>query len=148
MLAAVLCVLAAGCGGGSSTTTSTRSTFRAGYLKLRGPLNQTGTAIAAEITASPHQTDAQVASAFAGLAGRFHRQLATLEALKPPPSLSSAFAAATTGATRMDADLRAVSVAATKHDADAARKATAALGRDLTATGVGAAQIKRSLGIK
>jgi hypothetical protein len=149
VLAAILCVLLAGCGGSTEGTSASPGTaaFKAGYQKLRGPLNATGEAVAQELQQSAHQTDVELATAFGGLATTFHGQLVELEALKPPANLASAFSAATYAANRVDTDLRSISRAAMRRDATAAGKATTALGRDVAAMHLAASLIKHGLGL-
>jgi hypothetical protein len=148
MLGVILCLFVAGCGGGSASSTSpATAAFKAGYEKVRGPLNETGKAVANELMQVSQQTDQQIASAFGGLARRFHARLAGLDALKPPASMASAFAAATYAANRVDVDLRSISTAASRHSSHSAAKATSALGRDITAMKVAAGMIKHDLGL-
>src|SRR5205814_3860519 len=82
----VVAVVAAlsGCGGSDDT-----AKFKSGYNAVRGPLNQTGQAIAQEISQASKQTDAQVSASFRSLAQRFSTQVAKLTALKPPSSVAT-----------------------------------------------------------
>lgn len=133
----------AGCGGSNTT-----AAFKSGYEALRGPLNDTGTAIGSEIDQAPKQTDAQVGAAFKQLAGRFQSQLAELDRLKPPADLRADFSTLTGAAARLEADLNDVVSAAATHNASAAEKAGGAIVEDAEALKTAAAPIKSKLGIK
>ncbi len=146
---ALLCFVVAGCGSSSKSTASNpTAAFRAGYLAQRGPLNQTGTAIGQAVDGASHESNAQLASEFAGLATRLHGQLVKLSKLTPPASLSSAFRAALAAANKVDADLRAISAAASGNSEPAAKTAAEALVLDAEAMTSSAAPIKQKLGIK
>lgn len=142
----VVAALALLCGCGSSSDTTSK--FKAGYNSLRGELNQTGGAIAAEIEQAPKQTDAQVEQAFRGLASRFQSQLSKLETLKPPSNLAADWNSVTAAASRLEGDLNAIAAAAATHSASAAKQAGASLAADAQALQTAVAPVKSKLGLK
>jgi hypothetical protein len=144
-----VCVLAvvaalAGCGGSSDTT----ATFTSGYNAVKGALNQTGQEIAKEIQQAPKQTDAQVASNFRSLAARFKTQVAKLQALKPPASVSADWTKVTNAASKLDSDLSAIAAAAASHSTAAAQQAGASLAADAQALTQSLTPVKQKLGLK
>lgn len=141
--------LIAACGGSSSSTqTDTFQAFKSGYEQLRGPLNQTGDAIGAEIQHAPGQTDAQVKTAVQRLTNRFQSQVSQLETLKPPPNLAAKWNSVIDSAKRIESDLTAVVAAAATHSPSAAEQAGASLVADAQDLQSAAATIKAKLGIK
>ena len=143
-----VCVVAvvgalAGCGGSDDT-----ATFKSGYNAVRAPLNQTGQAIAAEISQASKQTDAQVSASFRSLALRFQSQLAQLKALKPPSSVANQWKDVTAAATRLDSDLSAIGAAAGAHNSSATQQAAARLAADASALTQAINPIKQKLGLK
>jgi hypothetical protein len=128
----VLCLFAAGCGGStaSPSTTSSPSTtrtqsaadsqnaFAAGYERFEQATNLLATTITpleSTITASAGNA-AEMSKAFVTLgknertlAGDWHPALVSFEALKPPPSLATVFAATTADASKVYASLRTIS---------------------------------------
>ncbi len=139
---AVVAVLS-GCGGSDQT-----ATFKSGYNAVRGPLNQTGQAIAQEISQASKQTDAQVSASFSSLATRFQTQLAKLKALKPPSSVAAQWTNVTNAATRLDSDLNAIASAAGTHNSTATQKAAASLAADASALTQAITPIKQKLGLQ
>ncbi len=133
----------AGCGGSSDT-----SKFKMGYNGIRAQLNQTGQAIAAELTKAPKQTDAQIASSFRSLAQRFGSQVSQAGKLKPPASLTKDWGNVIRSATRMEADLLAVATAARSHNTSLAQSARTSLVRNAQALATAAAPIRSKLGLK
>ena len=133
----------AGCGGSDDT-----AKFKSGYNALRGPLNQTGQAIAAEITQASKQTDAQISASFRSLAVRFQSQLSQLKALKPPSSVASQWKNVTAAASRLDSDLNAIASAAGAHSSSATQQAAARLAADASALTQAINPIKQKLGLK
>jgi hypothetical protein len=134
----------AGCGGSSDTTAK----FKSGYNGIRGQLDQTGQAIAAELTKAPKQTDAQVASNFQSLAHRFGSQVSQAAKLKPPASLTKDWTDVIRSATRIEADLLAVATAARSHNSSLAQSAGTSLARNAQALTTAVAPIKSKLGLK
>jgi hypothetical protein len=124
------------------------SNFKYGYNAVRGPLNQTGQAIATEIQQAPQQTDAQVAATFRTLAARFKGQVAKLKALEPPASVADDWNNVTSAASRLDSDLYAIASAAVSHSTAAAYQAGASLAADAQALTEALAPIKQKLGLK
>ena len=141
---AAVCLVVAGCGGSDQTTAA----FKSGYVRASMPIERTGIAITRAVLGIPHQTDARIAAEFADLANSFDTEVITLEALKAPASVSSAFTTVTAAANRLDDDLRAISVGASRHDGRAARAGVAAILNDAGAMNSGAATIRKKLGIK
>jgi hypothetical protein len=138
-------VLVAGCGGGSSDTTSK---FKAGYNSLRGPLNATGHDLAVELQQATNQTDAQVGAAFHSLATRFQSQLSQLETLKPPASVQAEWNTVSSAGNRLEADLNAVVAAAATHSKSAGEQAGASLATDAAALKAALLPIKAKFGLK
>jgi hypothetical protein len=134
----------AGCGSSSDTTAK----FKAGYNAVRGPLQRTGQAINDELTKASKQTDAQVASSFQSLAQRFGSQVAQAAKLKPPSSLSKDWTSVIRAATRMEADLLALSTAGRSHNSALARSAVNSLAKNAQALSTAVAPIKSKLGLK
>ncbi len=141
----VLATVALLCGCGSSDTTAS---FKSGYNSLRGPLNQTGQQIAAEINQAPKQTDAQVEQAFRSLATRFQGQVSKLQTLKPPSNVAADWNSVLSASSRMEADLNAIAAAAATHSASAAKQAGASLVQDAQSLSAAAAPVKSKLGLK
>ena len=141
-VAAVVVVLS-GCGGSDTTTQ-----FKSGYNAVRGPLNQTGQAIAQEISKASSQTDAQVSENFSSLAQRFSIQVAKLKALKPPSSVAAQWNNVTDAATKLDADLNAIASAAGAHNSSGTQQAAASLAKNASALQQAITPIKQKLGLK
>jgi hypothetical protein len=147
--ALALAPLIAACGGSSSSTqTNPFQAFKSGYEQLRGPVNQTGNAVGAELQHASGQTDAQVQTAFQQLASRFQSQVSQLETLKPPHSLAADWNSVLGPATRIESDLTAVVAAAATHNPSAGEQAGASLMADVQDLRPAAATIKAKLGIK
>ena len=141
-VAAVVAVLA-GCGGSDTT-----AQFKSGYNSVRTELNQTGQAIAQEISQAPKQTDAQVSASFHSLAQRYSAQVAKLKKLNPPSSVSTEWKKVTDAATKLDSDLSAISSAAGAHNSAATQKAAASLAANATALTQAIAPVKQKLGLQ
>lgn len=143
-----VCVVAvvgalSGCGGSDDT-----AKFKSGYNAVRGPLNQTGQAIAQEISQASKQTDAQVSASFHGLALRFQSQLSQLKALKPPSSVTAQWKKVTDAASRLDSDLSAIASAAGAHNSSATQQAATSLAADASALTQAINPVKQKLGLK
>ena len=139
---AVVAVLS-GCGGSDTT-----AQFKAGYNSVRAELNQTGQAIAQEISQASKQTDAQVSASFRSLAQRFSTQVAKLTALKPPSSVATEWNKVTDAATKVDSDLSAIGSGAGAHNSSATQKAAASLAEDASALTQAINPVKQKLGLK
>jgi hypothetical protein len=139
---AVVAVLSS-CGGSDTTTT-----FKSGYNAVRGPLNETGQAIANEISQAPKQTDAQVSASFNSLAQRFSAQLAKLKALKPPSSVAAEWGNVTDAASKLDSDLSAIASGAAAHNSSATQKAAASLAANASALQQAITPVRQKLGLK
>jgi hypothetical protein len=131
------------CGGSDAT-----ARFKSGYNAVRGQLNQTGQAIAQEISQASKQTDAEVSANFRSLAARFQSQLTELKALKPPSSVSAQWKHVTDAATKLDSDLGAIATAAGAHNSSATQQAAASLAANASALQQSIAPIKQKLGLK
>jgi N-acetyl-beta-hexosaminidase len=132
-----------GCGGSDTT-----AKFKSGYNAVRGPLNQTGQAIAQEISQASKQTDAQVSSNFRSLAVRFQSQVTQLKALTPPSSVAAQWKNVTDAATKLDSDLNAIASAAGAHNASGTQHAAASLAANASALQQAITPIKQKLGLK
>jgi hypothetical protein len=131
---ALLVALAAltGCGGSSSSSTSTQTAnFKASYQAVANQLKQSSQAIGTAIQQAPKQTDAQIGATFHNLAGRWQNQVSRLQTLKPPSNLATSFNTVTGAAGRVEADLTAIVSAASTHSAAAAQQASASLVSDI-----------------
>ncbi len=133
-----------GCGSSSDTTAK----FKSGYDAVRGPLNQTGQALGAELQHASGQTDAQVEAIFRALATRFQGQLGQLESLKPPGSVQTEWNSVIDAAHRLETDLNSVADAAATHNKSAAEQAGASLVTDAAALKSAVTPIKSKLGLK
>ncbi len=140
----VAVVMALSSCGGSDTTAK----FKSGYNAVRGPLNQTGQAIAQEISQASKQTDAQVSANFRSLAARFHSQVTQLEALKPPSNVANQWKNVTDAASKLDSDLNAIASAAGAHNTSATQQAAASLAANASALQQAITPIKQKLGLK
>lgn len=142
--------LLAACGGSSSTTTQVNLTrqFKTAYERVRGPLNQTGAAIGAEVEHAPSQTDAELAAAFRQLSSRFQSQISELETFTPPPSLAADWNSVLDSAKRVESDLTSVVAAAETHSQVAGEQAGASLVTDAGELKSAAATVKQKLGIR
>ena len=141
-LVAVLAVLS-GCGGSDTT-----ATFKSGYNSVRTQLNQTGQAIANEISQAPKQNDAQVSASFQSLATRFEGQVAKLKALKPPSSVAAQWNNVTSAASKLTSDLKAIASAAAAHNSSATQQAATSLAASASALTQAINPIKQKLGLK
>jgi hypothetical protein len=140
--------LLSGCGGSSSTSSSTapagasstsqatQTTESAGQFKaaIVLVLNQfkrasQGTGAALERASS--ENDAQVAAAFQQLGTRWKAALTKLETLQPPPQFAAAYNRLKRQVSEVDADLAAIASAAQSHDAATAKAATTKLVNDI-----------------
>ncbi len=133
-----------GCGSSSDTTAK----FKSGYNAIRGPLDQTGQAIATELTQAPKQTDAQVETSFRSLSQRFGSEVAQAAKLKPPSNLAADWTKVIQAGTKIEADLLAVATAARQHSSSLAQSAGASLARNAQALTAAVAPIKSKLGLK
>jgi hypothetical protein len=140
-------LLPVGCGGGSSSSSQTAN-FKTDFSSAVSQLKQTSQSIGQAIVHASSQTDAQIASAFNALAGRWQGAVSKLETLKPPSNLSTAFNTLTAAATRAETDLNAIVVAAKTHSASAAEQASASLVTDVASAKAASTTITDKLGIK
>jgi cytochrome c556 len=139
---AVVAVLS-GCGGSDTT-----AQFKSGYNSVRIELNQTGRAIAQEISQTPRQNDAQVSASFRSLAQRFSTQVAKLTALKPPSSVAAEWHNVTDAAIKLDSDLSKIASDMAAHDTSAAQQAATSLAANAKALQQAITPIKQKLGLK
>jgi hypothetical protein len=109
--AAAILVLLAGCGGSSSSGSSSAN-FKPGYDAAVTQLRSTSTAMGTAIEAAGSETNAQFSTAFKALATRWQTEAAALDKLTAPSSVSSAFSALKTAATKVGNDLSSLATAA------------------------------------
>lgn len=140
---AVAGVLLAGCGSSDPT-----ATFKGSFSPVIHQIRGSAIAIGREIQRAPSQDDAQVASAFAGLATRWQDQLSRLQTLKPPPQLAAQFNTLTGAATRVESDLNAIVAAARTHSTAAARQGGASVVQDILAAKAASTGLTSRLGIR
>ena len=141
----VALAVASGCGGSSSDQTAK---FKQGYDQLRGPLNQTGAALGAEVQRAPKQTDTQVGAAFRSIATRFQSQLSRLQTLKPPASVQAEWNSVIAAAQRLEGDMTDIVAAAATHSSSAAEQAGAKLATDAQALLAALGPVKQKLRLK
>jgi hypothetical protein len=139
-------VAASACGGSSSSNHS--ANFKTSFASVSNQLKQSAQAIGAAIEQAPNQTDAQIASSFHGLAGRWQGDVSKLETLKPPSNLQTTFNTLTSAATRTESDLTAIASAAETHGVSAAKQASASLVTDILSAKSASTTITNKLGIK
>ena len=144
-LVATLVVLS-GCGGSSSSDQTAK--FKTSYASVVGQLTQSAAAIGTAIQQASSQSDAQLLTAFNGLAKRWQSQLSQLETLKPPSKLAADFNTLTSAATRVESDLTAVVAAAATHSRAAGEQAGASIVTDILAARAADTALKQKLGIK
>ena len=146
---AVACVMIAGCGGGSSSssTAAQPSTFRSDFARTVTQFKQTSRAIGLALQSAASEGDAQVASSFRGLATRWQGDLTRLRSITPPPAVAADFADLTAAATRTESVLKGIVGAAQAHNASAARQDGANLVRDIVAAERASQGIMHRLGI-
>jgi hypothetical protein len=135
--------LVAGCGGSSNNQSAG---FKGGYESTANQLKQVSHDIGVEIQRAPKQTDAQVLTAFHGLAARWQNHLSQLQTLKPPSNLAADFNTVTGAAGRVEADLNGIVSAAGTHSGAAARQAAASLVRDILTAKAASTTITGKLG--
>ena len=98
-IALLSAVAAAGCGGGGDADKpSTEAAFKQGYSAQRAALNRVSDQIGTAITTADGKSDAEVEASLRTVQGRYHAQLAQLDALKPPDALKPDFTKVTTAA--------------------------------------------------
>jgi hypothetical protein len=138
---AVVClVVLGGCG-----STNLTAQFKAGYAADRGQLNLVFSAVNKTLTAVPRKSTAEIAGTVSVLAARFGKNLAPLEALKPPARVVTEFATLTSSLQRIESDLRGISVAAKRRSYKGAVLADEQLNSDARAARDAATAIKRKL---
>lgn len=152
LLAAIaLCgaVAAAGCGGGDDAKKpSTEAAFKQGYSAQRAALNRVSDQIGTAITTADGKSDSEVEASLRTVQGRYHAQLAKLDALTPPDTLKPDFTKVTAAARTLDDDLVAITKAAAAHDAGGARTSTERLIGHIPALKTASATLVRKLGLK
>jgi hypothetical protein len=143
-------LLPVGCGGGNSDSSSSSqtATFKTAFSSAVDQLGQTSKAIGTAIEHASTQTDAQIASTFNDLAGRWQSGVTQLQALEPPSNLSTTYNTLTVAATRAETDLKAIVVAANSHSATAAAAASKSLVIDVANAKSAATTLTNKLGIK
>jgi hypothetical protein len=141
----VVLALASGCGASSNSVTAK---FKADYNQLRGPMNQTGSELGAEVQKAPKQTDAQVGAAFRSIANRFQSELSQLQTLKPPASVQADWNSVIAAAQRLENDMGDIVAAAATHSASSAEQAGARLAVDAQALQSSLKPVKSKLGLK
>jgi hypothetical protein len=140
-------VAAAGCGGGGEKEPSTAA-FKQAYSAQRTALNRVSDQIGSAITTADGKSDSEVEASLRTVQGRYHAQLAKLDALRPPDALKPDFTKVTTAARTLDDDLVAITKAAAAHDADGARTATERLVGHVPALKAAGATLGKKLGLK
>ena len=98
----MILVLIAVTGCGASTTAQ----FKSGYAAARAPLNRTFAEVDKTFTDTKGKTITEIAQRLGALADRFGKELAPLEALKPPGIVATAFTTLTRSLNRVERDLR------------------------------------------
>lgn len=144
LVAALLAIgLVAGCGGSSSSDTTTSvNDFKADFVDATAPLKQTTASIGKALKGASGQTNAQLESTFSNLADEWQSGSAKLNSLTPPPALESDFNAVKGVVAAVETDLKALSTAAGAGNVSAARAASIKLGRDVLAAKAAAIQLQ------
>jgi hypothetical protein len=127
---------------------STEAAFKQGYSAQRAALNRVSDQIGTAITTADGKSDAEVEASLHTVQGRYHAQLAKLDALRPPDALKPDFTKVTTAARTLDDDLVAITKAAAAHDADGARTSTERLIGHIPALKTASATLVKKLGLK
>ena len=124
--AAVLALVLAGCGD-STTTTSSLTTFAAGFSKDRVEFRRLGVDLAQALGGAHSRTDAQLATELAHLSKRARAQADKLRQLDPPAAYRDSVDKLTAGLGAVALDLGRISRASRRNDAQTASDATHAL---------------------
>jgi type IV pilus biogenesis protein CpaD/CtpE len=139
-------VLLSGCGGSSQPNPTAK--FKARFVPAVNQLRDTSQAIGTAIGHAPSETDAQIATAYRGFAGRWQNSLSQLEAIKPPAKFAVDFNTLTSAAGRAETDLNGIVSAAVTHSRSAATQAAASLVTDILSAKTASAKITDQLGVK
>jgi hypothetical protein len=146
-IALISAVAAAGCGSGGDKAPSTAE-FKQAYSAQRTALNRVSDQIGTAIMTADGKSDAEVEASLRAVQGRYHAQLAELDALQPPDALRADFTRVTTAARTLDDDLVAITKAAGAHDAEGAKTATEQLIGHIPALKTAGATLGKKLGLK
>jgi hypothetical protein len=146
-LLAASVVLLVGCGSDSSSPDKT-AVFKKSFTPVVNEFRSTSRAIGKNIQRASTQTDAQLVTAFRGLANRWQAPLSRLQTLTPPSNLATTFNTLNRAATRVETDLNAIVAAAETHSADAAKQASASLVNDILAAKTASTKITNKLKTK
>lgn len=119
--------------------------FKARYAAAQAPLHRTFVDVTTTFSHAKGKTLAELARSTGRLADRFSRELPAIEALKPPPSVATAFTTLTMCLNHVGRDLRRTYVALKSKDFVAAGQALGSLERDATAAMDAAAEVSRKL---
>ena len=144
IIAALLAIgLVAGCGGSSSSDTTTSvNDFKKDFVAATAPLKQTTASIGSALKEAPGKTNAQLAATFSDLATEWQSGSAKLNSLSPPPALESEFDAVKGAVAAVESDLKALSTAAGAGNVSAARAASIKLARDVEAAKAAAIKLQ------
>ena len=144
---AVTAAIAAGCGSGGSSSTTSQVSFQSGFATTQRDFRQLGTDIAKDITGAGRKTDAAIAAEFTKLAHRADQQAAQLGGLHVPARYKKQVASLISGFHAVKADLANISTAATHHNASNAQAATRELLRDAATIKTADTALSKALGL-
>lgn len=116
-----------GCGGSSSSSGSSESTYKKEFSAQKQQFQQLGRDMVTALRSAPGQSDATLAVRFAGLSSRATSTADAIRKLKPPSKFQSANSQLASAFDAVAGDLKAVSAAATQHSASAAQNASRSL---------------------
>jgi hypothetical protein len=121
--------------------------FKTGYRSAIAELTQSSQAIGAALRAAGSRTPAQLLSSFRGLSGRWERQLARLDSLKPPSTLAPDFSTVTGAGHHVASDLKAIIGALVHRSAAGGQHAIVTIVGDLIAARSADSTLQKKLGL-
>lgn len=125
LVATLLAIALAGCGGGSSAPSMT--SFKHGFAASKVQFRQLGADLGTSFQKATTRTDAQLAAEFDKLSARAKAQVARLRKLDPPAKFRPEMHRFVSGLSSVARDLARIARAADAHDVKTARVATTAL---------------------
>ena len=145
---AVLSVLAFAAGSAAAATLSpAEQAFKTAYVKLVPTLNKASAALVHAVDASGHETDAQLVTAFSGVARQWATATKPLLALHAPAPEAQIFAGISRRSRSVETDLLAVAQSGRTHSVKAAKTAGTLLVLDFNALAKQVKLIKAKLAL-
>jgi hypothetical protein len=121
--------------------------FKKGYRPAIAELTRSSQAIGAALRAASSRSTAQLLTSFRGLSGRWQRQLARLESLKAPSTLTADFSTLTGAGRRVGSDLKAIISALVNRSAAGGQHAVVTIVGDLIAARAADSTLQKKLGL-